>query len=75
MSASEDWSAATFEGTDAQQRRDAATAPPARRLAWLEEALRLTEASGALARARRERQAQCDQWWRAGTSGPAASDA
>jgi predicted nucleotidyltransferase len=57
------WSAATFDGLEAQQRRDVADASPERRLAWLEEALRLAQASGALARVRRDRQQQCDQLW------------
>lgn len=63
MSRPADWSAATFEGAAEQQRSAAATASPARRLAWLEQALQLAQASGALARIRRDRQRECDLAW------------
>ncbi|MDQ3503476.1 MAG: hypothetical protein M3486_07680 [Actinomycetota bacterium] len=63
MSGPADWSAATFEGAAEHQRRAAAACSPARRLAWLEQALRLAEASGALARVRRDRQVECELAW------------
>ena len=64
MSPHQDWSAGTFDGARRAQREDIARATPARRLAWLEEALVLAQASGALARARRDKQAWCDETWR-----------
>ncbi|MBW3641120.1 MAG: hypothetical protein KY451_15030 [Actinobacteria bacterium] len=63
MTAPKDWSAATFEGAGEHQRRAAAATSPAHRLAWLEQALRLAEASGALARVRRDRQVECELAW------------
>lgn len=63
MTGPEDWSAATFEGAAEHQRRAAAAASPARRLAWLEQALQLAEDSGALARVRRDRQRECNLAW------------
>ncbi|MDQ3610620.1 MAG: hypothetical protein M4D85_03250 [Actinomycetota bacterium] len=68
MTAPEDWSAATFEGAGEHQRRAAAATSPAHRLAWLEQALRLADASGALARVRRDRQLACELAW--GEPGP-----
>lgn len=59
----EDWSAGTFAGLPVPQRRAVAGASPAQRLAWLEEALRLAEASGALLRARRARRRACEALW------------
>lgn len=64
-----DWSAGTWEGLEREQRRRIAAATPAARLAWLEDALRLAHASGALQRARDERQRECDELW--GDSEPA----
>lgn len=61
-----DWSAGTFAGLPVQQRRAAADASPAQRLAWLEEALRLAEASGALGRARLSRQRAREACWSTG---------
>ena len=58
-----DWSAATFEGVEGERERNIARATPAQRLAWLEEALHLAAASGALARVRAERQATCERTW------------
>jgi len=65
MRVDSDWSAATFDGAQRAQRDDIARATPARRLAWLEEVLVLAQASGALARARREKQMWCEATWRA----------
>lgn len=45
----------TWEGVERAQLETMLTATPAQRLAWLEEALRLAHASGALAAARQER--------------------
>lgn len=46
---------ASWEGTERAQLETMLAATPAERLAWLEEAMRLAHASGALAAARRER--------------------
>lgn len=51
---SEQW-VVTWEGVERAQLETMLTATPAQRLAWLEEALRLAHASGALAAARQER--------------------
>lgn len=61
-----DWSAGTFEGTIHWQRQAVATSSPDRRLRWLEEVLRMAEASGALDRTRAERQRRCEADWFAG---------
>jgi hypothetical protein len=61
------WEAATFAGLERCQRRDVAALPPERRMQWLESALELAAASGALAAVRRRRQAECDALW-SGTS-------
>lgn len=61
------WEAATFKGAEREREHRIARATPAERLAWLEEALRLAAVSGALQRARSERQAACDREW-AGSS-------
>ena len=58
-----DWEAATYQGAERAQQRSIARATPAQRLAWLEEALRLAAASGALQRVRAQRQADCDRAW------------
>ncbi len=57
----DDWSAASFDGARKACARAVATASPEQRLAWLEAALELAAASGALARARAARQALADQ--------------
>lgn len=61
----DDWTAATFDGLTAVQRRSVAGSRPADRLAWLEQALQLAQASGALARALSARQRACDRLWSA----------
>lgn len=58
-----DWSAATWEGLELAQARRVAAATPQQRMDWLEQALRLAHGSGALQRARRERQRECDELW------------
>ena len=52
---SEGWDAASWEGVERAQLETMLAATPAERLAWLEEAMRLAHASGALEAARRER--------------------
>ena len=52
---SEGWDAASWEGAERAQLETMLAATPAEQLAWLEEAMRLAHASGALAAARRER--------------------
>lgn len=59
----QDWEAATFDGARRVQRRAVAEAAASRRLAWLEEALQLAAASGALALVRAERQRHSDAMW------------
>ena len=51
----ERWEAASWEGAERAQLETMLAATPAERLAWLEEAMRLAHASGALAAARQER--------------------
>ena len=53
--ASQGWEAASWEGAERAQLETMLAATPAERLAWLEGAMRLAHASGALAAARRER--------------------
>lgn len=52
---SEGWDATSWEGAERAQLETMLAATPAERLAWLEEAMRLAHASGALEAARRER--------------------
>lgn len=52
---SEGWDAASWEGAERAQLKTMLAATPAERLAWLEEAMRLAHASGALEAAREER--------------------
>ena len=52
---SEGWDGASWEGAERAQLETMLAATPAERLAWLEEAMRLAHASGALESARRER--------------------
>ncbi|MGI8535236.1 MAG: hypothetical protein ACR2K2_01830 [Mycobacteriales bacterium] len=59
----DDWSAGSFQALAQQQRRDVANSSASRRLAWLEEALLLAQASGALRRARDARQRECEKLW------------
>lgn len=56
-------SVATWEGLELAQARRVAAATPQQRMDWLEQALRLAHASGALQRARRERQRAADELW------------
>lgn len=58
------WAAASFAGSEEALRRSVAAATPQQRLEWLEDALALAQSSGALQRARRERQSACDRAWR-----------
>ena len=51
----EGWDAVSWEGVERAQLKTMLAATPAQRLAWLEEAMRLAHASGALDAARRER--------------------
>lgn len=58
------WEAATFEGLTAVQARARARSTPEQRWAWLAGALELAAASGALARALADKQAELDRlWW------------
>ena len=52
---SEGWDAASWEGVERVQLETMLAATPAERLAWLEAAMRLAHASGALEAARRAR--------------------
>lgn len=58
-----DWSLGTFEGSARATARAVAAASPQERMDWLDEALALAEASGALARVRAERQRAVDETW------------
>ena len=51
----------TWEGVEGAQLESMLAATPAQRLAWLEEAMRLAHASGALEAARKERDSR-DSW-------------
>lgn len=68
-SAPDGWPDASYGGAERQLRRAVARATPQRRMAWLEEALELAQASGALTRVRRMRQAECERNWRGSSSG------
>ncbi len=57
------WSAGSFSGLQARQRRDIAGSSSSDRLAWLEAALVLAQASGALSRSRLVKQAACQELW------------
>lgn len=61
-----DWSLGTFEGVERERERRLQKTTPAERLAWLEDALALAAASGALARARADKQREVDELWAAG---------
>lgn len=58
-----DWSAATHEGLARARRRAIAALTPTERMQWLDAALDLALRSGALARARAERQRRADAAW------------
>lgn len=59
----DDWDAATYEGARRGLRREVAALTPDQRLRWLDEALSMALASGALERTRRRRQQECDLLW------------
>lgn len=59
----EDWTRATFAGTELAQARVMAELSPDERLSLLEDLLEIAEASGALRRAREEKQALIDALW------------
>ena len=59
------WVRTTFAGTEAAQARVVAGLSPDERVRLLEELLELAEASGALQRARRDKQARLDAAWAA----------
>lgn len=59
----EPWADATFDGAERRLRRAVAAATAQRRMDWLEEALELALASGALADDRRLRQERCEHAW------------
>lgn len=66
---SDDWESATYEGVERARAVAIARTTPQERYDWLMEALDLAEACGALARARADRQAECDWTWGQPTSG------
>lgn len=57
------WRRATFVGTELAQAEAIADLTPDERVALLEELLKIAEASGALQRAREEKQRQIDEAW------------
>lgn len=58
----------TFEGARRAQLRDAVlNTTPEERVRWLEEALRLAEQSGALARTREKERAYWERLWQSGS--------
>jgi hypothetical protein len=59
------WSAATFEGAAMAQAERVAALTPTERVALLEQLLELAIASGALQRAREEKQRALDLLWSA----------
>ena len=59
----EDWERTTFAGTERAQARIMAELTPDERLRLLEQLLELAEASGALRRARDEKQNLIDAMW------------
>lgn len=63
MTAVDPWATATFAGAERELRRSVAAATPQQRWEWLESALVLALSTGALERARRERQSACDREW------------
>ena len=64
------WESATFEGARDAQARALAITTPDERFRWLMDALDLAAATGALARARADKQAWCDRVWRGDDAGP-----
>jgi uncharacterized tellurite resistance protein B-like protein len=59
----EDWTRTTFAGTEQAQARIVADLTPDARLELLEQLLEIAEASGALQRARDEKQQAIDDLW------------
>lgn len=57
------WERATFAGTEQAQARLAAELTPDARLALVEQLLEMAEASGALRRAREDKQEELDGLW------------
>lgn len=68
MSSDAGWADASYGGAERRLRRAVTAATPQRRMEWLEEALELARAGGALAHARRLKQQECERLW---SSGPA----
>lgn len=60
------WSAGSFSGLQARQRTDVAGSSASDRLAWLEAALVLAQASGALSRSRRAKLVAVQHLWYGG---------
>ena len=59
----DDWARTTFAGTEQAQARLASELTPDARLELLEQLLEIAEASGALLRAREEKQRAIDALW------------
>lgn len=58
------WDAATFDGARELHARALARTTPDERFRWAMEALELAASTGALQRARTDKQAECDRLWR-----------
>ena len=71
----DDWEAATYEGVERVRARAIARTTPQQRFDWLMEALMLAEVSGALGRARADKQAWCDRVWDGAEETPALAPA
>lgn len=61
--ASDGWDVATHEGARRALRREVAALTPDQRLQWLDDALTMALASGALERSRERRQQECHLLW------------
>jgi uncharacterized tellurite resistance protein B-like protein len=59
----EDWTRTTFAGTEQAQAQVVADLTPDARLELLEQLLEIAEASGALRRAREDKQRAIDELW------------
>ena len=57
------WESATFEGVVQLRAQALARTTPEERFHWFMDALELAAASGALARSRADKQAECDRLW------------
>jgi len=64
------WESATFDGVVMVRAQSLARTTPEERFRWLMDALDLAAATGALARARADKQAWCDRVWRGDDAGP-----